>query len=238
MDFGVRSGFQYTWARNMGNIVEYEACVLGLEAAFESKINSIEVFGDSALVIHQVKGEWETRDTKLIPYRDHIKKLIDQFEKIDLYHIPREDNRLADALATLSSMFQIGEKEMLVIRTSSKDQPAYCCEIESESDGKPWYHDIMTYLKSKEYPLEATENDKRTLRRLAMGFFLNENVLYKRNHDMTLLRCVEAKEAEKIIQGIHEEMFGTHTNGHSIARKIMRAGYFWLTMESDCCDHV
>ncbi|XP_019435846.1 PREDICTED: uncharacterized protein LOC109342288 [Lupinus angustifolius] len=119
------------------NIAEYEACVLGLEAALESRIKSIEVFGDSALVIHQVKGEWETRDTKLVPYRDHIQKLIAQFEKIDFYHIPREDNRLVDALATSSSMFQIDGKQMQVIRITSKDQPAYCYEIESKSDGKP-----------------------------------------------------------------------------------------------------
>src|SRR3954464_2182039 len=28
--------------------------------------------------------------------------------------------------------------------------------------------------------------------------------------------------------------FGTHTNGHTMTRKILRAGYYWLTMESDC----
>ncbi|XP_019442295.1 PREDICTED: uncharacterized protein LOC109347011 [Lupinus angustifolius] len=115
------------------------------------------------MVIHQIKGEWETRDAKLVPYRDHIQKLIDQFERIDFYHNPREDNQLDDALATLSSMFQIDGNEMSVIRIASKDQPTYCCEIESESDGQPWYHDIMTYLKSKEYSPRATENEKRTL---------------------------------------------------------------------------
>jgi len=27
-------------------------------------------------------------------------------------------------------------------------------------------------------------------------------------------------------------------NGHSMARKILRARYFWMTMENDCCKHV
>jgi len=27
-------------------------------------------------------------------------------------------------------------------------------------------------------------------------------------------------------------------NGHSMARKILRDGYFWMTMENDCCKHV
>jgi len=76
------------------------------------------------------------------------------------------------------------------------------------------------------------------LRRLATKFILNGEVLYKRNHDMVLLRCVDAKEAELILKEIHEGAFGTHMNGHSMARKILRAGYFWLTMENDCCIHV
>ena len=70
-------------------------------------------------------------------------------------------------------------------------------------DGKPWYFDIKRYLKSREYPDSSSENDKRTLSRLASSFVLNGDVLYKRNHDMMLLRCVDSKEAELILQEIH-----------------------------------
>jgi len=68
---------------------------------------------------------------------------------------------------------------------------AHCCLIEEEEDGKPWNFDIKQYIKGKEYPLEASDNDKRTLRRLATSFLLSGNVLYRRNHD-TLLRYVNA----------------------------------------------
>jgi len=37
---------------------------------------------------------------------------------------------------------------------------------------------------------------------------------------------VDSKEVELILQEIHEGIFGTHMNGHSMARKILRAGYF------------
>jgi len=146
---------------------------------------------------------------------------------------------LADALATLSSMFEISQEgELPMIRMKSHDHPAYCSFIEEESNGKSWYFDIKRYLKSKEYPEESNENDKRMLRRLAAKFVLNGDVLYKRNHDMMLLRCVDAREVELILKEVHEGTFGTHMNGHSMARKILRAGYFWLTMENDCCIHV
>ena len=76
------------------------------------------------------------------------------------------------------------------------------------------------------------------LLRLAAGFFLSRDILYKRNHDMVLLRCMDAKEAEQILMEVHEGAFGTHANGHAMAWKILRVGYYWLTMENDCCIHV
>ena len=36
------------------NIVEYEACILGLETALELEIRQMEVFGDSNLVLQQI----------------------------------------------------------------------------------------------------------------------------------------------------------------------------------------
>ena len=39
------------------NVVEYEACVLGLQAAIEKKIKSLTVYGDSTLVICQLNGD-------------------------------------------------------------------------------------------------------------------------------------------------------------------------------------
>jgi ribonuclease HI len=74
------------------NMAEYEACIMGLEAANDLRIKILEVYGDSALVIYQVKGEWETRHPKLIPYRAYIIKLMEQFDEVTFHHIPREEN--------------------------------------------------------------------------------------------------------------------------------------------------
>lgn len=62
------------------------------------------------------------------------------------------------------------------------------------------------------------------LRRLASQFFLNGDVLYKRNHNMVLLRCLDRYEVGMLIKEIHEGSFGTHANGHTMAKKILIAG--------------
>ena len=61
----------------INNMAEYEACTLGIQAEIDFKVKLLKVYGDSALVIHQLRGEWETRDHKLIPYQAYIWKLID-----------------------------------------------------------------------------------------------------------------------------------------------------------------
>ena len=79
---------------------------------------------------------------------------------------------MVDALATLASMFQLTPHgDLPYIEFRCHGRPAYCCLVEEEWDGKPWYFDIKRYVESKEYPPEASDNDKRTLRRLAAGFF-------------------------------------------------------------------
>lgn len=53
-------------------IVEYEASIMGLEAAIDLRMKTPEVYRDSALIICQVKGEWVTLHPTLIPYSDYV----------------------------------------------------------------------------------------------------------------------------------------------------------------------
>ncbi|KAL5133311.1 Ribonuclease HI [Glycine soja] len=163
-------------------------CALAVQATIDSNVKLLKVYGDSALVIHQLRGEWKTRDPKLIPYQAYIKELAGSFDEISFHHVPREENQMADALATLESMFQLTTHEDLpYIEFWCRGRPAHCCQVEEERDGKPWYFDIKRYVESKGYPPEASDHEKRTLRRLTVGFFMSGSILYKRNHDMTLL---------------------------------------------------
>ena len=41
----------------MNNIVEYEACILGLETAIKLRFRGMAIFGDSNLVIRQIHDD-------------------------------------------------------------------------------------------------------------------------------------------------------------------------------------
>ncbi|KAK5786691.1 hypothetical protein PVK06_041331 [Gossypium arboreum] len=127
------------------NMAEYEACIMGLQAAIERGIKTLKVYGDSALVIYQLKGEWETRDPKLINYRKVVLGLLEEFDDITFNYLPRDENQMADALATLASMIKANKKEeMKPIQMSVYEAPTHCCNIEKEEkDDNPWYQDIL-----------------------------------------------------------------------------------------------
>ncbi|XP_050915999.1 uncharacterized protein LOC127131109 [Lathyrus oleraceus] len=209
------------------NMVEYEACILGLEEAIELRIKILKVYGDSALVIHQIRDDWKKRHANIIPYRDYVLKLLAKFDKITFSDIPREENQMADALATLASMYKlIWHNHQPNIEIRHFDEHVHCLTTTEESDDKPWFFDIKHYLDKQEYPVEASSLDKRTIRRLASKFFLNGDVLYKQNYDMVLLKCMDIHEANQLMKDIHEGSFGTHANGHGMAKKILRASYY------------
>ena len=56
---------------------------------------------------------------------------------------------------------------------------------------------------------------------MAYQFFLSGEVLYKRNHDSTLLRCIDASEANHLMEEMHEGLLGAHASGPMLARKII-----------------
>ncbi|XP_047261146.1 uncharacterized protein LOC107869086, partial [Capsicum annuum] len=150
------------------NTAEYEVCIMGLNMAINLDVHKLMVLGDFELLIRQIQGEWETRDIKLIPYKQFVEDLSKRFESIQFRHIPRSHNELADALATLASMLPYpGNTHFDPLEIQIRDQHGYCNIIDAEPDNEPWYYDIKRFLKSKEYPIHAKADQKRTIRRLA-----------------------------------------------------------------------
>ncbi|XP_059302207.1 uncharacterized protein LOC132054171 [Lycium ferocissimum] len=176
-------------------MVEYEACILGLWMALDIDINELLVIGDSDLLIHEVQGEWATKNERILPYVNLAQRLWKKFRKIEFHHTPRAQNEFADVLATIASMIQHPESNHIdPLRISLKVEHAHCCHIEVEPD-EPWYSDIKIYLEKWEYPEGVTSGKKKTIRRKANGFFLNKEVLYKQTPNLSLLRYVDAGEA-------------------------------------------
>jgi hypothetical protein len=128
----------------------------------ELNIRKIDVYGDSMLIICQVKGEWKTNEEKLRPYQEYLSKLAGEFEEIKFTHLGREGNQFANALATLASMARInvGHK-VQPVHIDIRNNPAHCCSIKREIDGNPWYYDIKNFIQNQAIPWGHPKSTRR-----------------------------------------------------------------------------
>lgn len=80
------------------NVAEYRALVAGLEAALALGARRVEVRMDSELIVRQAIGRYRVRNPGLIPYHNRVLALRSRFDEVVFRHVPRAQNRLADAL--------------------------------------------------------------------------------------------------------------------------------------------
>lgn len=81
------------------NFAEYSGLLLGLSRATELGVSEIEVFSDSELMIRQLGGRYQVKSTSLRPLYEQALRLINEFERVKLVHVPREMNRAADEMS-------------------------------------------------------------------------------------------------------------------------------------------
>ncbi|HEY9085611.1 MAG TPA: ribonuclease HI family protein [Candidatus Tyrphobacter sp.] len=78
------------------NVAEWTALCIGLEAALERGIRSLAVRLDSELVVKQMRGEYRVKHVDLRPLHRRARALSRRFAHVDIKHVPRKQNVLAD----------------------------------------------------------------------------------------------------------------------------------------------
>ena len=81
------------------NFAEYSALVRGLEQLIKLGAKQAKVYADSELMVRQVLGVYRVKNAGLKPLCHKAQELIKHFDSIEIQHIPREQNKAADALA-------------------------------------------------------------------------------------------------------------------------------------------
>lgn len=84
------------------NVAEYRALIAGLRRASEVGIRQLRVFGDSKLVIEQMKGKWRVRAQGLQALHLEAQGLSRQFDSVTFEHVRRAGNAEADRLANVA----------------------------------------------------------------------------------------------------------------------------------------
>lgn len=81
------------------NVAEYRALLLGLEEAARHEPELLIVCADSQLLVRQLQGSYRVKAKHLQPLYRAALALLASFKNVRVQHVPREENRAADALA-------------------------------------------------------------------------------------------------------------------------------------------
>jgi ribonuclease HI len=170
------------------NQAEYEALLRGLQYLKEAKAISVEIYGDSELVIKQLNGQYECKNDILRNYYEECKETLKSFQLVILQHIPREHNEEANRLAQSASGYRQNQEVF------AND----VCVFGSDQAEDDWRKEIVDYLEN------PSRKVSRKLMYKAIKLVLLDGRLYYKSLDGVLLQCLGQEEAKKMMSEVHD----------------------------------
>jgi ribonuclease HI len=84
--------------KTTNNVAEYEGVLLALALCRELGARHVTLRLDSELVVRQVDGTYKVKHQELQRLHRIVQELVREFDSVEVEHIPREKNKVADAL--------------------------------------------------------------------------------------------------------------------------------------------
>lgn len=81
------------------NTAEYSALIYALQEALIDKYDNVIINSDSELLVKQLNGEYKVKNENIRCYYELFMHIRRGFDKIEVNHINRENNSMADKLA-------------------------------------------------------------------------------------------------------------------------------------------
>ena len=96
---------------------------------------------------------------------------------------------------------------------------------------RDWKTPFMEYLAQRILPTNRTPAHQ--LKKLAVRYFLQNGILFKKWYSGDPLRCLRPKEARKVVREVHSGDGGSHPGKRKIYKQLLLLGYYWPAMKSE-----
>jgi ribonuclease HI len=189
------------------NGVEYEALIHGLCIAVSLGIKWLIAYSDSKVVIDQVNKACNIKKDLMNAYCAEVRKLEAHFKGLELHHVCRDNNVVADVLSKLGSKRALVPAGVIVqdlrklsIRllsdpeTSSGDvPPPGGRDVLMEEAENDWRLNFITYILEMRVPEEKVECEKIVRRNT--NYVVIDTELYQRfASNGVLMKCILRSE--------------------------------------------
>ncbi|XP_043693013.1 uncharacterized protein LOC122643459 [Telopea speciosissima] len=218
------------------NGAEYEALIAGLKLAQSLMVKCITIHSDSQLIVNQVKGEYDAKESQMAQYLRRVQNLVTNFNHFEILQVPQALNASADALSRLATLdFQDLDRTVYldILTSPSIAQSEEVLPVEIEPC---WMDPLINYLQEGILPTDKEEAKKVRMR--VVRYTMIEGTLYKKAFAMPYLKCLRPSEAEYVLREIHTGNCGQHLGGIALAHKVIRQGYFWPYLSKEALSFV
>ncbi|KAJ9566843.1 hypothetical protein OSB04_002809 [Centaurea solstitialis] len=191
---------------------KYEALIAGLDIAYKLGARHLNARSDSLLIVNQVNGDFQAKDSKMMSYLKIVKDRVARFDHFAIEQIPRDLNTQADALANLGSAFNEPTVESIPIIHFMTSTNKTKEEVPMNEDIYNWSLDIWNYLKHKQL-LEDKKEARKTKSKASRSTLSSTSGL--------LLRCITSKtQMNRVHQEMHDGKCEYHSGGRSLTNWI------------------
>jgi ribonuclease HI len=154
------------------NAAEYEALIIGLVMAQNMGLETIQIYGDSLLIINQLLSIYGVKKLELVPYFLKAKEFIPQFSDVRIEHIIRSQNNKSNALASLAASLslnscqtmdiQVEERRILPILSQEEDtsSTSVLAAESFEIELQDWRTPFLEYLLHGYSPLDSSKRSR------------------------------------------------------------------------------
>ena len=173
----------------------------------------------------------------MILYLKKVQDLLKRFVLVQVRHIPRAENSRADALAKLAIASQEDLNRLTPVEYLAEPSIDLYGEEVAPIESEPsWMEPIWDYLIDGRLPDNPKEASK--IRTRSARFTNHKGSLYKRGFFTPILKCIAGKDADYVLWEVHEGVCRNHIGARALAGKVLRQGYYWLTLLRDATDLV
>ena len=209
------------------NEAEYKAILTRLRLAQAFKAKNVLLRSDSQLLIGQVKGDFEAKETRMQKYLKLTNQLVSNFDRTKFVQIPQDQNAESNEMAKSASAndqarvdgWRLGEQN------SPNIKEFQTFHMHGHTG---WKIPILSYLRDGWLPYDLEEAKK--IKKRATRFTMLNDELYKRGFSQPYLKCIEEEEAKYVPEEVHVGVCGDHM-GAIPHQKDYKGGLFLALMQ-------
>ena len=189
---------------------EYEALIYELELVKHLGVRLLKFRSDSKLITEQVTRRFEAKKLRMKAYFDKSFVLLRKFQSFDIEQIPRELNQRVDELAKGAALGEY-DRRTEIISITEHDVMNGKQMYSINNDPPSWMDLIIIYLHHRDLP--ENKNKARNLLIKVAWYALIYNHLYRKSFTGPYLRCLNPEDARRLLEEIHEGVYGNHSGG-------------------------